>query len=578
MRAACFAVPAVPRSRARPEGRGRLARRRGGPAANASRRDVETDEEASKQSLSDDRPVDGATLSRRAGLVIGAAALAQAVPVSNSAVWPSPASAKLALEYDGVPAVAYAFDATLEVVALRGSVPSQWEAEFNRTLRKGKVSLSTAATPKEAYESLKRASTAANVGAFQGNMPRPGVPGPGGFAPPTQAQLAANSASRTKKTKSKKADGKSKTAKADVVSLGDEFLSSAVANGLVLPLDASVASQAWYDRLPTRFRRLASRNPDGSPATPPTPTPSAARRGSSALAVASGSQSTASVVYGVPYRWGATLIAYRSDKLPASLLHAIDENGGIDWADLWRPEFKRRVAFGGGPRALLTASLRAEGLSANDPRGLFASSGVKTRLNALRDDQLLTTDDAQYAQALANGDAWAVVGPSDDLLALARRSSLITVAVPRSGTSLFADVWCVPATAPYKSGGVSPLVNQWFDYTTSPARVNLRSGLKGGVSTVAFDGARVDYGLGRLEKPAGGFVGEVFETGTESSFDLSAFIRDALAGGDAKPGDLTRGGMPPDETWARSEFLEPLSPRAREGYNALLNEWRATNR
>ena len=125
MRAACFAVPAVPPSRARREGRGRLARRRGGPAANASRRDVETDEEASKQSLCDDRPVDGATLSRRAGLVIGAAALAQAVPARNSAVWPSPASAKLALEYDGVPAVAYAFDATLEVVALRGSVPSQ---------------------------------------------------------------------------------------------------------------------------------------------------------------------------------------------------------------------------------------------------------------------------------------------------------------------------------------------------------------------------------------------------------------------------------------------------------------------
>ena len=571
MRAACFAVPAVPRSRVRPEGRGRVARRRGGPAANASTRDVETDEEASKQRRRDDRPVDGATLSRRAGLVIGAAALAQAVPARNSAVRPSPASAKLALEYDGVPAVAYAFDATLEVVALRGSVPSQWEAEFNRTLRKGKVSLSTAATPKEAYESLKRANTAASVGAFQGTMPRAGVPGPGGFAPPTPEQIAAD-AVQQKKTKSTKADGKSKTAKADVVSLGDEFLAAAVSNGLVLPLDASVTSQAWYARLPPRWRRLASRNPDGSPATPPTPT----TRRASALAVAS-SPSTASVVYGVPYRWGATLIAYRRDKLPVSLVKTIEGNGGIDWADLWRPEFKRRVALGGGPRLLLTASLRAEGLSANDPRGVGASSGVLARLNALRDDQLLTTDDAQYAQALANGDAWAVAGPSDDLLALARRSSLITVAVPRSGTSLFADVWCVPATASTKPGGVSPLVNQWFDYTTAPARANLRSGLKGGVATVAFDGARVDYGAGRLDGPAGGFVGQVFD-GTESSSRLSAFIRDALAGGDATPGDLTRGGMPPDETWARSEFLEPLSPRAREGYNALLAEWRATKR
>jgi len=204
MRAACFAVR---RCLARGRDPKNAAGSRGGeadPAANASRRDVETDEEASKQSLCDDRPVDGATLSRRAGLVIGAAALTQAVPVSNSAVWPSPASAKLALEYDGVPAVAYAFDATLEVVALRGSVPSQWEAEFNRTLRKGKVTLSTAATPKDLYESLKRASTAANVGALQGNMPRPGVPGPGGFAAPTPAQLAANSASGTKKNQIKK--------------------------------------------------------------------------------------------------------------------------------------------------------------------------------------------------------------------------------------------------------------------------------------------------------------------------------------------------------------------------------------
>ena len=96
-----------------------------------------------------------------------------------------------------------------------------------------------------------------------------------------------------------------------------------------------------------------------------------------------------------------------------------------------------------------------------------------------------------------------------------------------------------------------------------------------GVATVAFDGSRVDYGVGRMDGPSGGFAG-AFTPTNESS--LSAFIRDALAGGDATPGDLTRGGMPPDETWARSEFLEPLSPRAREGYNALLLEWRRSSR
>ena len=568
MRAACFAAPAVPCSRARPEGRGRVARRRGGPAANASTRHVETDEDDPKRTNRDDRPVEplGATLSRRVGLVMGATAFAQAVPDPHSTFLAPPrASAKLALEYDGVPAVAYAFDATLNVVALRGSVPSQWEAEFNRTLRKGKLSLSTAATPREAYDVLKRAC--ASVGAFPGTgapptTPRPGVPGPGGFAPPTPEQLAADA--RKKKEKPKRGDGKSKTAKADVVSLGDEYLAAAVANGLVAPLDTAVTAKAWYARLPARWRRLASRFPDGTPAPPPPPS------GSGRAAAAAGAPS---VVYGVPYRWGATLIAYRTDKLDRDVTRSIDENGGIDWADLWRPELRRRVAVGGGPRALLTASLRAEGLSANDPRGLKELPGVRARLCGLRDDQLLTTDETQVVQALANGDAWVVVGPSDDLLALARRSSLVSVAVPRSGTALFADVWCVPTTAAAKPGGVSPLVDQWFDYTTQPARANLRSGLKGGVATVAFDGARVRYEVARMDEPAGGFVGTRDEEARTRESSFSTFVRDAFAGGDATPGDLTRGGMPPDETWARSEFLDPLSPRARDGYNALLREW-----
>ena len=229
---------------------------------------------------------------------------------------------------------------------------------------------------------------------------------------------------------------------------------------------------------------------------------------------------------------------------------------------------------------MLTASLRAEGLSANDPRGVGASPEVLRRLCALRDDQLLTTDDTQYAQALANGDAWAVVGPSDDLLALARRSSLVAVAAPRSGTSLFADVWCVPATAAAKPGGVSPLVDQWFDYTTQPARANLRSGLRGGVATVAFDGARVDYGVGRMDGPAGGFAGAgggVKEGTNFNESSLSAFIRDALAGGRHPRGSHPGRHAARRDVGAVGVSRAVVAARAR-GYNALLLEWRRRSR
>lgn len=85
---------------------------------------------------------------------------------------------------------------------------------------------------------------------------------------------------------------------------------------------------------------------------------------------------------------------------------------------------------------MLTAALRAEGLSANaaDMRGTGVGGGgggggggdaVRNRLYDLRRLQLLVQDDAQYIQALACGDAWIAVGPSDDILSLARRSSLI---------------------------------------------------------------------------------------------------------------------------------------------------------
>jgi hypothetical protein len=64
------------------------------------------------------------------------------------------------------------------------------------------------------------------------------------------------------------------------------------------------------------------------------------------------------------------------------------------------------------------------------------SDAVRNRLYDLRKKQLLVQDDMQYLQALGCGDAWIAVGPSDDLLSLARRSSLIGIVVPASGTAL----------------------------------------------------------------------------------------------------------------------------------------------
>lgn len=411
MRAASFAAPApYPPWHVIP-GRGRIARRRRVETFAKGERNGTSDQSKnqtqSKETQHSDRLVNrGVLLSRRLGLV----SLTSGLLPSGFGVAPPSAGAKLNLEYDGVPSVAYAFDATLEVVALRNSIPPQWETEFGKVTRKGKVSISTAATPKDVYSDLKKASS--SLGVLNGlngvgfnaamTQQQPGLPGPNGFVPPTEAQLAAANRSKKKANSTTKKDGKTKIAKADVVSLGDEFLAPAVANGLVLPLDESVLCSDWYQRLPKVWRRLGSRNfVDGTMVDPPAPTrryDANTKRGFKPTVVSPNAPGATSV-YGVPYRWGCTLFAYRVDKIPKALLLEIErDNGGFDWPDLWRPEFEKKLAFGSGTRTQLSAALRSENFSANEKNGPLSSQKVTDKLHQLREKQLLVQDDLQYAQ------------------------------------------------------------------------------------------------------------------------------------------------------------------------------------
>ncbi|ACO61924.1 ATP-binding cassette superfamily [Micromonas commoda] len=544
----------------------RRRRMRGaGTTARASSSGRTGDDDAPDRSSSSSRSRNDGGFTRRAALA--GYALSPAA-LSFLAAAPPSAHAKLDIIYDGELQTAYTFPVQLQVIALRGSVASQWEGEFNKTmLGKGKASVTTAISPGEMFDELLRTAPPPSFpGGYispadyiAGKRPPPGVPPP----PPPPSN----------KDK-KKSKGAPKYLKADVVSVGDEFLAAAVTRGLVLPLDPSVVQNEWYARLPYAWRELATRDPrTGYPSAPAPPAPPGRYPNTTAVVYTNGDpdQTAKPAMYGVPYRWGCTLIAYRKDKLPASLR----ERPPRDWDDLWRPEFKRRVGMGSGPRQMLTAALRAEGMSANAD-GWGGGGNVRARLESLRREQLLIQDDVQYLQALGNGDAWIAVGNSDDVLSMARKSSLIGVVVPMSGTTLFADVWCVPASAARKPGGVSPLTNQWFDYTTQPARVNLRVGLRGGVSPIVFDGGGIDYASIGMNGPTGGFVDYDAAGDKNGTRGMGAKIKDFLSRDEKnRGGEIMQGGMPPDEVWARSEFLYPLSPRIKDQYNELMREWAA---
>jgi hypothetical protein len=389
--------------------------------------------------------------------------------------------------------------------------------------------------------------------------------------------------------------------------LGDEFLAPAIQNGLILPLPDDVANAEWYARLPAVWRALACRDASGYPAPPPPPGSykrgaNANSNGSSAAVSASASTAEANngrygKLYGVPYRWGCYLIAYRKDKIPRGL------RPPTDWPDLFRPQYKKKVGIASGSRFMLTVALRAGGRSAN---ATDVDDATRNRLYDLRTTQLATQVDLDALQGLSNGDVWIIAGNSDDVLKTAAKSSNIGVVVPSSGTTLYADAWCVPAAALDKPGGVSPLVDQWFDFTTQPARTNLRVGLRGGVSTYVFDGDRIDYGKARMDGPTGGFVAmsdretppprafvEKKNGGVDDDADgvvgallgrLSGVVEEKMERrrtareNKASGNELMKGGMPMDEVWARSEFLVPLSQRVKDQYNDIIRDWMRNSR
>ncbi|KAK9866488.1 hypothetical protein WJX84_005441 [Apatococcus fuscideae] len=150
---------------------------------------------------------------------------------------------------------------------------------------------------------------------------------------------------------------KNSAATADAVTLGDAWLGPAVARGLLQPIPEAAAAR-WWSCLYPHWRQLVQRNGLGH-------------------AAADGH------IWAAPYRWGATLVAFRKDLL----LRA----GGKpirDWSDLLQPRLRGRLGFVDAPREFLGVALRSLGLSMNEDLSEEACSApladVQARIHQFR--------------------------------------------------------------------------------------------------------------------------------------------------------------------------------------------------
>jgi putative spermidine/putrescine transport system substrate-binding protein len=216
----------------------------------------------------------------------------------------------------------------------------------------------------------------------------------------------------------------------DLSMLGDAWLSLAIRQGLVQPIDLNPLMIRPTLNQNAALKRLVTRNSQGLPD-------------------ANGQ------VWAVPHRIGSTMIAYRQDIFADRKLAPPQ-----DWGDLWRPELRGKITLLDQPREVIGLVLKKLGKSYNTA-DLNAVANLKAELQSLQNQVKLYSSD-RYLEPLLLDDAWVSVGWSSDILPLMQRQQKVAAVVPRSGTALWAELWVRPAKQPAK--GVSPTSTQWLDF------------------------------------------------------------------------------------------------------------------
>jgi putative spermidine/putrescine transport system substrate-binding protein len=297
-------------------------------------------------------------------------------------------------------------DAALKIQILADSIPAQLLAEFQRQAKRANVAVSPKLQLADLLALLQAWDNQQNGSAssvLPGWIPFIGTKPP----PPT----------------------------ADLVTLGDYWLTTAIQEKLIQSLDASKLTQ--WQSVPPQWQSLVRRNDQGQP-------------------------DPQGQIWAAPYRWGTTVIAYRVEEF---------ETLGwapTDWSDLWKPELKGQISLLDSPRETIGLTLKKLGQSVNTTN-LTDIGSLKGELVALQQQGKFYSSDA-YLQPLLLGDTWAAVGWSTDVLPLLKRDRRIAAVVPTSGTILTADLWVRPTGAPQRADNAdnSSLVSQWIDFWWTP--------------------------------------------------------------------------------------------------------------
>lgn len=145
--------------------------------------------------------------------------------------------------------------------------------------------------------------------------------------------------------------------------------------------------------------------------------------------------------YSVPYTWGTVGIIYNAEEIDTP-------KEEIDWDILWNEKYKDQILMFDNPRDAFAIAEIMLGYSLNteDPAELKAAAD---KLKEQKDIVQAYVMDEVFDK-MAAGEALLAPYYAGDALTILEDNEDLDFAVPKSGTNLFVDAMCIPASAKQK--------------------------------------------------------------------------------------------------------------------------------
>ena len=143
--------------------------------------------------------------------------------------------------------------------------------------------------------------------------------------------------------------------------------------------------------------------------------------------------------HSIPYLWGTTVIAYNKKFIKEPV---------TSWKDLWNPAYKGRITMLDEKQEAIGCTLIMLGYSPNSTNKKELEEAKKKLLEQRSIIKKYSADN--YQDELISNDVWISQGWSGDIIQVIRENPNIDFIIPKEGSLIWADNFCIPNGAPHQ--------------------------------------------------------------------------------------------------------------------------------